>query len=147
MIELIAAAAVAANAAGESNCTAVGPSDAVALQYICRAEREWSRAVANGDTSVPKRILADDYVGVGSSGKRFTKAQMAAQPPQTAQSVQSSDNDYVHVRFFGRTAVNQGYDTVRSKDGRVSHLIWTDTWLNRGGRWQVVQSQDMEVTD
>jgi hypothetical protein len=49
------------------------------------------------------------------------------------------------VRFFGNMAVNQGQDTIRTKDGRISHLVWTDTWLNRNGKWQIVQSQDAEV--
>jgi hypothetical protein len=41
-------------------------------------------------------------------------------------------------------AVNQGRDTVRTKDGHVSH-VWTDTCLKRGRTWLIVQSQDAEA--
>jgi hypothetical protein len=142
---LTAAATVASAQHAQATCVAVGQSDPAALRYICESERAWSRSVASGDTSAPTRVLADDYVGIGSSGNRFTKGEMAAQPPRTSKAVSFSDNDYVRVRFFGSTALNQGRDSIRTKDGRKSHLIWTDTWLKRDGKWQVVQSQDAEL--
>ena len=143
-LSMALAAAFAPALAASPICTGTGRHDPAALRYICDSERAWSQAVASGDTSAPKRVLADDYVGIGSSGKVFVKADMAAQAAKTAQAVAFSDNDYVHVRFFGNTAVDQGRDTVRSKSGHVTHLLWTDTWLKRNGRWQVVQSQDIE---
>lgn len=140
-----AAAALASHQPPDAICVSIGQSNAADLQYICESERAWSRAVASGDIDAPTRILASDYVGIGSSGKRFTKAEMAAQPPRTSKSVSYSDNDYVRVRFFGSTAMNQGRDSLRTKDGHTSHLIWTDTWLKRDGKWQIVQSQDAEL--
>jgi hypothetical protein len=142
---LAAAAAIGSHQSPQAKCASVGQYDAAALRYICDSEQSWSRAVASGDTSAPNRVLADDYVGIGSSGNRFTKAEMAAQPMRTSKSVSFSDNDYVRVRFFGNAAVNQGRDTVRTKDGHTSHLIWTDTWLRRHGKWHIVQSQDAEL--
>jgi hypothetical protein len=145
MLFVAAAAATASHESVEGKCASVGRSGAAALRYICESEQAWSRAVASGDTDAPNRVLADDYVGIGSSGKRFTKADMAAQPPRTSRSISFSDNDYVRVRFFGDTAVDQGRDTIRTKDGHTAHLIWTDTWLKRHGKWQIVQSQDAEL--
>ncbi|HKO20683.1 MAG TPA: nuclear transport factor 2 family protein [Acidobacteriaceae bacterium] len=141
-----AAAVLFASAAG-AECTGVGQHRPQDLSYICKSESDWSQSVASGDTTTARRILAEDYVGIGSSGKRFIMADLSAQAAKTATLVTSSGNDYVHVRFFGHTAVNQGHDTIRSKDGQVSHLIWTDTWLKRAGKWQIVQSQDIEVKD
>jgi hypothetical protein len=146
LLTLVAAAAVTVS--GQPNtyqCTATGRYDKGDLKEICRLERAWSQAVASGDTRGPNRALAADYVGIGSSGKRMNKAEMAAQPPRTSKFIIFSDNDYVHVRFFGNVAVNQGQDTIRTKDGHTSHLVWTDTWLKRNGKWQIVQSQDAEV--
>jgi len=144
-LALAAAAAAVASHQAPAACVAVGQFAEADLRYICDSERAWSRSVASGDTSAATRVLADDYVGIGSSGKRFTKAEMAAQPLRTSRSVSFSDNDYVRVRFFGNTAINQGQDSVRTKDGHTSHLIWTDTWLKRDGKWQIVQSQDLEL--
>jgi hypothetical protein len=143
-IVAVAVAVLLASSAG-AECTGSGKYDPADLRYICDSERAWSQSVASGDTSAPNRILADDYLGIGSSGRRFTKAEMAAQPPRTARSVSFSDNDYVLVRFFGDTAVDQGRDTIRTKDGHESHLVWSDTWLKRNGKWQTIASQDMEA--
>jgi hypothetical protein len=144
LLSMALAAAVAPASAASPVCTGTGRHDAAALRYICESERAATQSVANGDSSAGIRILADDFIGIGSSGKVFTKAQMTAQPAKTSQSIVFSDNDYVHVRFFGNTAVGQGQDTIRSKNGHLTHLLWTDTWLKRNGRWQVVQSQDIE---
>lgn len=142
---LLAAAAAASGQPSTYSCTATGAYDKAALREICGLERAWSQSVATGDTIAPNRVLAEDYVGIGSSGKRMNKAEMAAQPPRTSKFIVSSDNDYVHVRFFGNVAVNQGEDTIRTKDGHASHLIWTDTWVKRAGKWQIVESQDAEL--
>jgi hypothetical protein len=145
-VRIVAAggALLLASSAG-AECTGTGQYDPADLRYICDSERAWSQSVASGDTSAPNRILADDYLGIGSSGRQFTKAEMAAQPSKTVQLITYSDNDYVLVRFFGDTAVNQGRDTIRTKDGHESHLVWTDTWLKRNGKWQMVASQDMQL--
>ena len=142
---LLTAAVAASGFPTPYSCTATGDYDESALREICGLERAWSQSVATGDAIAPNRALAEDYVGIGSSGKRMNKAEMAAQPSRTSKFIVSSDNDYVHVRFFGNVAVNQGQDTIRTKDGRASHLIWTDTWLKRAGKWQIVQSQDAEL--
>jgi hypothetical protein len=148
LVALVAAAAASSSSSGQPRtyqCTAIGRYDKADLKEICGLERAWSQAVASGDPTGPNRALAEDYVGIGSSGKRMNKAEMAAQPPRTSKLIVFSDNDYVHVRFFGNVAVNQGRDTIRTKDGHTSHLIWTDTWLKRDGQWQIVQSQDADV--
>jgi hypothetical protein len=41
-----------------------GQKDAEA--YIIESERQWAESVANGDSGVVERILADDFVGVES---------------------------------------------------------------------------------
>ena len=146
LLHLVAAASALIETSGaDAKCTALGQYDPAALRQICELERAWSQSVATGDTGAANRVLADDYAGIGSSGKQFTKAEMAAQPPRTAKAVVASDNDYVRVRFFGNMAVNQGQDTIRTHDGHVLHLIWTDTWLKRQGKWQIIQSQDAEI--
>jgi hypothetical protein len=55
----------------------------------------------------------------------------------------------VKVRFFGDTAVAQGNEswvrrTVTPLNGR---FVWTDTWLHRNGKWQIVASEDLIVPE
>ena len=52
------------------------------------------------------------------------------------------------VRFYGNTvAMIYGSETSvrKAKDGKEFErtLIWTDTWLKRNGKWQIIAVQDM----
>jgi hypothetical protein len=128
-----------------ADCIGTGRHDPAVLRYICQSERAWSNSVANGDTTVPNRILADDYSGVGWSGEFYGKAEMAAMAPKTSKTVASQDQEEAHVRFYGNTAVAQGADKFRTKSGAVSRIVWTDVWLKRHGKWQIIASQDLPL--
>jgi hypothetical protein len=55
----------------------------------------------------------------------------------------SSKLDYVHYRHFGDTVLAQGQESLQRGDGKPGlSLIWTDVWMWRNGKWQVVASQD-----
>ena len=54
------------------------------------------------------------------------------------------------IRFFGDDlAIAYGSESrvKTSKDGKddVETLIWTDTWLKRNGRWQIIAAEDLVV--
>ena len=54
------------------------------------------------------------------------------------------------MRFFGRrVAVVYGREHAVGKDASQPEAkvcqIWTDTWLKRGGKWQIIASQDNRV--
>ena len=51
-------------------------------------------------------------------------------------------NDVI-VRFYGDTAVAQGNETWHKKSGETGRFVWTDTWLKRNGRWQIVAAEDL----
>lgn len=119
---------------------------AAAERYIRQASADWASSVATNDAAVLKRILAEDFVWVLDGrviGKRQALAEAAAGPGPFL----SNKLDYVHIRFFGDTAVAQGRETWRRSRGKVLHgsFIWTDTWLRRGGQWQIVASQDSVI--
>ena len=110
--------------------------------YIRACEEAWAEQDATGDTSSSKLCLANDYEGVSSGAKVVNKAQsMAADPgPRT---VVSDTVDYIRIRFPApNVAIAQGGETATRKDGSRRSLIWTDTWLLRAGKWQIVTSQD-----
>lgn len=137
------------------NLTAIAPAKAppstrydraAAERYIRAASAEWASSVATNDASVLKRILAEDFVWVLDGrviGKKQALVEAAAGPGPFL----SNKLDYVHIRFFGDTAVAQGRETWRRSRGKVLHgsFIWTDTWVRRGGQWQVVASQDSVI--
>jgi len=90
---------------------------------------------------VVKRILAEDVVWV-LDGRVLTKSQAVAQAASGPWDFLANHLDYAHVRFFGDTALVQGAETSTRKGGRKGRCIWTDTWLRRGGVWQIVAAQD-----
>ena len=52
------------------------------------------------------------------------------------------------IRFFGdNLAIAYGTEShvKTSKDGKdyVETLIWTDTWLKRNDRWQIIAAEDL----
>lgn len=121
-------------------------SQAEAEAYIRQASADWATSVATNDGSVLERILAEDFVWV-LEGRVLNKTQAVADAAAGPGPFLSNSLDYVNIRFFGDTAVAQGRETWRRSRGPILHgrFIWTDTWVRRNGRWQVVASQDTVI--
>jgi hypothetical protein len=142
----IALLALTALAAPACAATPAPPGDvhdrAQVERYIRACESEWAAQDATGDTSSSKVCLADDYEGVSSHAHVVNKAQSMA-PDKGPRTVVSDTLDYIHIRFpTPDLAIAQGGETAVHKDGSRRSLIWTDTWLLRAGKWQIVTSQD-----
>ena len=132
----------AANSNGAAS--AQRPSDAESEAYMRKAEADWAEVAARPMPGLMERILADDYVGVNSDNVVRDKGKMIAQAaePRSGNYV-SSTLEYVHYRHFGDTVLAQGQEAVHRKDGGPDlKLIWTDVWMWRDGKWQIVASQD-----
>jgi hypothetical protein len=129
----------------QSATTAQRPSDAESEAYMRKAEADWAELAVRPIPGLLDRILADDYVAVSSKGDvRDKAAQLKLDPPDP--DYRSSKLDYVHYRHFGDTVIAQGGESLQRKDGGPDHsLIWTDVWMWRDGKWQVVASQDNVV--
>jgi len=119
-------------------------SDPVAKQLI-EAERKW--AVLECEPSkVVSEALADDFVGTSPQGPIYTKKEALAEgPPEKAHDCKLLT---ARVRFYGPDlAIIYGKETSTrtAKDGKEFQrtLIWTDTWLKRNGKWQIIAVQDM----
>jgi hypothetical protein len=120
------------------------PSDAESEAYMRKAEADWAAVSVRKMPGLLERILADDYVGVNSDNVVRDKAKMielANKGPSGT--FGSSKLDDVHYRHFGDTVIAQGGESLQRKDGKPDlSLIWTDVWMWRDGKWQVVASQD-----
>ena len=136
-----------APAAAASNLKCPAPSlssrDAV-KRYIERSEEEWAKSVATNDASVLRRILADDFIWV-LDGRLLDKKTAVSEASEGPGPFLTNKPDYVNVRFFGNTVVAQGSETWTKTGGRSGKFIWTDTWVNRRGCWQIVNAQDTIV--
>ncbi|WP_293883440.1 nuclear transport factor 2 family protein [Sphingomonas sp.] len=138
---ILAALLLGASAQGQAERpTAV---QARAERYIIESEHQWAESVATNDAFVVKRILAEDFVWV-LDGKVLNKAQAVQFAKEGPGDFVSNHPDYVNVRFFGPdTAVAQGSETWTKKSpARRGRFVWTDTWIRRNGKWQIVAAED-----
>jgi hypothetical protein len=131
-------------AQNEQGAAAQRPSDAESEAYMRKAEEDWAAVSVRKMPGLLERIIADDYVGVNSDNVVRDKTKMialAAAGPSGKYG--SSKLDYVHYRHFGDTVLAQGGESLQRNDGGPDlSLIWTDVWMWRDGKWQVVASQD-----
>ena len=112
-------------------------------RYILESERQWAESVATGDTSAIERILADDFIGVDPKGRLYTKQQMIDETRNAPKYFVSNRLNDVKVRFYRKTAVAQGSETWEKRTGERGRFVWTDTWIRRNRRWQIVAAEDL----
>lgn len=120
-------------------------ADDPTAKYIIDMERKWAEGVCV-DNGVVAKLLADDFQGTSTNGKRFTKAD-ELKDEKSARTARDCGLDEAKVRFFGENlAIVYGFEHATGKDASQPNAkvcqIWTDTWLKRDGKWQIIASQD-----
>jgi ketosteroid isomerase-like protein len=118
---------------------------AEAERYIKESERQWAESVVTGDAALVERILAEDFVGVDPDGNFYDKAKMVAETREASKYFISNHLNEVKVRFFGDAAVAQGSESWVRRSGSPlrGRFVWTDTWIRRNGKWQIVAAEDL----
>jgi ketosteroid isomerase-like protein len=111
--------------------------------YIRQAESDWAESSVKKDVALLERILADDFVGVSHDGKRYSKADELKEDRTQPSEYLSNHLTEVDIRFFGDAAVAQGSEQWKKKDGTTGWYVWTDTWIRRRGKWQIVAAEDL----
>jgi hypothetical protein len=108
-------------------------------EEIKMLERQWLiEPYFTSDMTSYDRIVADDFTITHSNGKVLNKAEKRANiiadhisDPSSPFRIGESS-----VRVYGKAAVSVGY-IIEAK----STVRFTNTYVKRGGRWQVVASQ------
>ena len=121
-------------------------SDRRAERDLLKLQRQWLDAYEKHDADAVGRIEADGFTLTEADGKVTTKAEdvtgvRKSKPPQPDDAWDTED---VKVRLYGNTAVLTG--VVISKYRNKGQLVaegyrYTDTYIKRRGKWQVVASQ------
>lgn len=127
--------------------------EARVVEEIKRLERAWLiDSYTPNDMSAFDRIVSDDFLITHSSGKVLTKAEKRAdiiashhpnQPPSPTD-VFKIDESSNRVRVYRDTAVSTGYiiEKYQYQGKEVNDQVrFTNTYIKRDGRWQVVASQ------
>jgi hypothetical protein len=118
-------------------------------QWMIEQARAWADQACGGKWVISD-LLADDFRGTAPKGSRYDKP--TGKPPDDPKTQWSTDCslDEASVRFFGSdVAVVYGAEskTVELADGKQERrcLVWTDTWLRRKGKWQIIAVQDNRI--
>jgi ketosteroid isomerase-like protein len=121
-----------------------GQPSSDAEQAVMAIERELLSAVLKGDASANERYLADTYVFTGPDGTVANKAQAIADLKSGDLKLQSASLDGAKVQVYGDTVVvtysSNDKGTYKGKD-ITGKTRWTDVFVKRNGRWQIVASQ------
>ena len=121
------------------------PTDSnLVLSQLTALEYEWNDANIKGNKAAVRRILADEFRGVGADGSVQNKEQLLAsmKPEPMIKSLKLSD---LKISLAGDTVVLTGLNTATSTRGQVLKFRFTDTFLWRDGRWQAISSQASQV--
>jgi len=121
------------------------PDDSIATKLIAM-EKMWLESGCSPQQEL-KEVFADEFQGTWINGSRYGKDQALSPPKYRHRDCQLGD---VKIQFFGESvAIAYGSESgIRIEaDGKESKLclVWTDTWLKRDGKWQIIAAQDVAV--
>jgi uncharacterized protein (TIGR02246 family) len=124
-----------------------GPTTTSAEEAVRKLEREWLDAYEQHNTDAMARILAEEFTITYGDGRTENKTQVletlkargngAAPAPKFA-------TEEVQARVEGDSVVLTGrllHTSERGGETRTMRFSYTDTYRQRDGRWQVVNSQ------
>ena len=122
-----------------------GPQDAD-THALLRLEDDWARALVKRDTVVFERLLAAGFVYT-EDDKTMDRATVLHEVGSGSDTVTAAHNEDMQVHRFGATALVTGWLIVqgRSNGSFDRRYRFTDTWVKRRSRWQIVGAQDYLV--
>jgi hypothetical protein len=121
-----------------------GSADEETVKFMLAAEAKWANSACSPQPDL-KDIIADDFQGTSTKGLRYGKEDaITSDPKSVSRDCQLGE---VKVRFFGDSiAIAYGAENRMAKEDDRKETkrcqVWTDTWLKRGGEWQIVAAQD-----
>ena len=119
-------------------------------QQLIKIQQEWAEARVKGDRSYTQRLEAEDCTIVWPDGRIVDKRGDLQSMTGDIVFSEFKIND-LQVRIHGETGIVIGQGTISARKGRQNLLggnfVWTDTFVNQGGKWKVVASQITPVLE
>lgn len=139
-----AVAALIALAGGGALAAARG-GPAADRRAIAEGEKAWGGAFVTGDAATVDRLLAEDFLGVDSSGRTYGKAE-AMKDVRDGPRLTSDKTEPPTIRLYGDTAIAQAreHEIGPAPEFKPMERVFTDTWVKRGGRWRIVAAEDLD---
>lgn len=117
-----------------------------AVETVQKLERSWLDAYEQHDTKAMEAIVADDFTITFPDGALQSKTQILAslRGPRPAGRSTKFHTEDVQARVYGDTVILTGRVVMQyQRDGQTvskEEQRYTDTYVRRNGRWQVVAS-------
>ena len=140
---LLACVASVANAQQPKAATTRSPDERAVLDL----EESWAKAVVKRDAGTFKRLLAPGFVYTEDdrvqSGDQLTRDIVSG-----TDTVTEARNEQMQTRAFDNVMIVTGWLIMHGRSGGQPfdrRYRFTDTWLKRGGQWQIIAAQDYLV--
>jgi ketosteroid isomerase-like protein len=111
-------------------------------------ETTWDDAVVRKDRASLERIVADDFVSIGSGGALSDKQRMIAAVLDPELKIEPFETRDVVVRVYGDVAILTGWFAQRgSYHGNAYETAsrYTDVYVRRNGTWRAVSAQSTRM--
>lgn len=99
------------------------------------------------DRATMERLYANDYSYTHSNGTVLNKTQEIAAVMSPDQACTGHKLDDLKARIYGNVAIVTGLSTLTGSSKRYASgpRRFTEVWLRRNGRWQMIGGQTMLV--
>lgn len=134
--------------ASSGRLASASPASAREAERVRAAELKRFEVTTRGDLDELARLLADDLTYTHSTGVIETKAQFLDALRSGKVRYERIEPEELQVRAYGTTAVITGKAQVSVvSDGQPKSIVlrFTDVWVKRGGRWQMVAWQSTRL--
>jgi ketosteroid isomerase-like protein len=113
---------------------------------LIKLEQEWCNALKTADAQWFEQNLADDFTSISSGdGSLHDKRDEIAELKSSGVVYESLELSGLTVRVEGNAGIVTGLNHIKGHDQGGNtfdvRLAFTDTYIHRGGRWQVWASQ------
>ncbi len=115
---------------------------------LAQAVHDYDEAQVNGNAAELRRLIADDYTLVNSSGRIQNKAELIADYTTPGYKIEPfTVLEPVH-KVWNDGAVMGGLVHLKGVEGGTPFAVtlrFADVWAKRNGKWQVVYAQVARV--
>ena len=116
-------------------------------QVLLRREDDWALGLTRRDGALFRRLLADGFV-YSEDDRTVSRDDVLRDIVAGPDTVETAHNEDMKVHRFGTTAIVTGWLVVsgHGPKGPFSRRYrFTDTWIRRNQRWQIVAAHDYLV--
>ena len=117
-------------------------------QTIAILQRAWVSALEHGDVAAIEALLAPEFINTNADGSVLPRAEELAPPRDGTVKFTRATIEDLQVRVLGTTAIATGVAEFVGNFGDrpfAGRERFTDVWLQRDGRWQVVASHNSRL--